>query len=372
MCARAEEIRLIEESINKNRKKNLLFQRLPFYKRRRTRSFARKNIKKRGRGIQAWYSRRFEMMKIEGVKMPIKRRLKSDSYIYKSFSRGFLVYESYKEVYVFEKDSGAIKGECFETENYVFSLISLGETVDKDCCIKQIDTAISVIGDTFKESGVYETSLNADSEYKFYCKIDEYIENWIIRDFKLIDEMPQNKIIFLFLKSEGSLESGKVFIKNCFLLKFFQKMTSRGSIPISIEELFRIGIEKKRLIFPFDCVETKFSREYERIMLEKNIKEYERKPKSKRAKNTFENVDFDKIENRTPIFFDVPKGCVDKSAVVLCGSKIVGIVLRSMYCYSIGQCRGLCFINKEYQSSALCVRNLNSDKLIPIKITRDN
>ncbi|TBT96557.1 putative POP1-like ribonuclease, partial [Hamiltosporidium magnivora] len=125
ITAREFEIKEMEDSLSKSTKKSQLFQRLPFYKRRRTRNYDTRNTPKihkkylkklylnrfRNRKLKfnylpthIWYAKRFKMIDLFNSKLPYKRNIKSDKFIYKSLERGFIFDESFKRIAVFKRN----------------------------------------------------------------------------------------------------------------------------------------------------------------------------------------------------------------------------------------------------------------------------
>lgn len=352
--ARAEEVQKIEQSINTNRKKTMLFQRLPFHRRRRTRSFQKKTRCPKKGGIGTWFSKRFRMIRVYGTELPLRRCMKSDSFIYKSFKRGFLFYESHKKARVFRKGPFQLEGEYYETEKY-FILVSMEYSPGELELLGFLDTPIALLGDATLEQGVYTTKRDLKSELVLSTTtLDEYVE----------EEGDGEDIVFMFLGSPGG-EGGKIFVRKGLLMRFWQKAVLKGFVPVSVEELLRIGLEKRFLVFPFDYVMSKFYAEYEHRVLEPVVQKYHRTPRAKRPGTTRSIMAFKAFPGRL-FFFDVPKGTVGRCAEILCGERVVGRVSRASFCFSVGRVRGVCLVERGYEDQGLCARNVGSPRLVPI------
>lgn len=120
---RMEAIKEIEREIKKTKKNKMLFQCMPFHKRRRTASFDERRlpkalrrgsrfVKRRKRArkwagteehlrTHVWFAKRFSMVKVWGTRLPNRRAHKSDKFIHCSLkTRGLLYDESYKKKFV--------------------------------------------------------------------------------------------------------------------------------------------------------------------------------------------------------------------------------------------------------------------------------
>lgn len=368
--ARAEEIRRLEELIETTRKKTMLFQRLPFHKRRRCRSFRCRGRRPRTSGINSWLAKRFRMIKIYGTKLPLQRYAKSDSFIYKSFERGFLFYESHKKAYVFEKGCFSFSAfECFNTERYTV-VVSMDHVPCGMSPVGCLDTPIAVMGNVCMARGVYATDRDMRSEWCEVAKtLDEYIDCCVKSENNAASS--HDALVFAFVESLGTLEKGRIFVQKSHLMSLWQKMTLKGFIPVSIDELLRIGLETKTLVFPFDYAHTVFFREYERERMAPVVAKYNRTPVAKKPRVTSDVVCFEHFEGGRLLFFDVPCGKVRRCASVFCEDVKVGSVLRSAYCYSIGRVRGICMIEDGKENGVLCAKNIeNPNKLIQIALSQ--
>lgn len=365
--ARAEEIRRLEELIETTQKKTMLFQRLPFHKRRRCRSFRCRRRRPRTSGIKTWLAKRFRMIKIYGTELPLQRYAKSDSFIYKSFERGFLFYESHKKAYVFEKGSLSLSAcECFETGRYVV-VVSMDDVPCGASPVGCLDTPIAVLGNVCIGQGVYKTGRDMRSEW---CAAEKTLDDYIDCCFANAEHAASSEeaLVFAFAESQGTLERGRIFVQRSHLMSLWQKMVLKGFIPVSIDELLRIGLETRTLVFPFDHAHTALYREYERERIAPVVAKYNRTPAAKKPRVTGDIVCFEHLAGGRLLFFDVPCGKVQRCADVFCGDARVGSVLRASYCYSIGRVRGICMIEHGKEDGALYAKNIGSPKLIQITL----
>ncbi|KAL0265709.1 UNVERIFIED_CONTAM: hypothetical protein PYX00_011423 [Menopon gallinae] len=369
--ARAEEIRRLEELVHTTRKKTMLFQRLPFHKRRRSRSFRGKGRRPRTSGIRTWLAKRFRMAKMYGTELPLQRYAKSDSFVYKSFGRGFLFYESHKRAYVFDKSASSLPaGERVETERYVL-VVTMDDVPCGAAPAGCLDTPVAVLGRVHMEEGVYTTGRDMRSEWHVGARtLDDYIDGCICGD---ADAAPREGALeFAFVRSHGGLEQGRVFVQQKLLMGLWQKMVLRGFIPVSIDELLRIGLETKVLVFPFDHAHTALYAEYERERLAPVMAKYNRTPAAKKPRKTSDVMCFEPCTGGRLLFFDVPSGKVRRCADVFCDGTRVGSVLRAAYCYSIGRVRGICMVEGGKEGGALSAANVESPGTsIPIVLAHE-
>lgn len=403
--SRKKELNEFFNRISSTKKKKMLFQTLPYYKRRRTRSHIRKFKKKKCNSV-IYFSKRFSMINMYGYKVALKNRLKSDSYIYKSLERGFFMDASFRKIFLNQKfcleESGMIrKNECKHDEDF----------------------------DSFKNYDVFYV-LNFKYDPGYYK----------IRNNKLLKiEMPcisiSDEIIIIVYTNETIF-----LVHKKYTMSLIQILIYNGHIPIGIHEYFRICLELKKLTF-FDNNLSIF-KEYENEVSKLKIEKYNRTPKSKR-------VNYDKLNIYSPfkipefegsiLFFesdkifdrcDVIYGLESKLYQKLCNNfkkmiiqecigtlnsdtkikiqnneitdierylinlkyseklyekklneflsnylfennKISGYVIRGLFCYSIGRGRGVCIVayNSDYHWYA---RNVNSKKSYKIEIFKDN
>ena len=359
--ARAEEMRRIEESIETGRKRTMLFQRLPFHKRRRTRSFHPRKPPRVG-GLATWLAKRFRMLRIFGTALPAERFAKSDSFIYKSFKRGFLFHETHKQAHVFRRDNFNLQGEWLDAGNYAV-LVSMGYVPEELELVGRLDAPISVLGDVDLGSGVYETGRDAKSEV---VRAEETAEEFIGAALAAEEAPPTPKIRFVFLETGGCFEKGKIFVDRRCLMDLWQKMVLKGFVPVSISEILRGGMERTCFVFPFDYVSTRFFREYEEARAAPLVDKHRRTPPGKRAQCEQAVLPFEPQPGGALFFFEAPKGRIERCADVLSGRRRIGAVLRAMFCYSAGRVRGICCIERGHGPGGLVVQGAAGTRPVEI------
>ncbi|KAG5860439.1 POPLD domain-containing protein [Encephalitozoon hellem] len=388
---RAKEIQLIETAIESNRKKSMMFQRLPFYLRRRLRSHEKRIKKKKhmrkkdrhGLRTHVWYAKRFEMMKVWNTSIPLRRRMKSSKFIYKSQrTRGFVFDESYKDVIVYVRPNTEILGINFSLENVVQrirhgnivfeaivsekfltvitpdleeveSVISLEKHSRIECCLSLIQT-----------DGLF---LDEIDDAKRFAKILSYKKGGGIDEI-ILHECDGA----IFVKSHSGSESGKVLLRRNMVMSFWQDVVNAGVIPVCVEELQRLALEGDYMVYPFDYATSKLYKDFEQSYMEPIKSKYERTPKSKKMEI---DIGFMYIYTDVPAVFasfELEKGHADRCAFILNENDcIVGRVIRGGFCFTKGLCKGLCYVLCDVQEGdEFYSRNLNSSSFNQIKITK--
>ncbi|KAK1350128.1 putative POP1-like ribonuclease [Hamiltosporidium tvaerminnensis] len=526
ITAREFEIKEMEDSLSKSTKKSQLFQRLPFYKRRRTRNYDTRNTPKihkkylkklylnrfRNRKLKfnylpthIWYAKRFKMIDLFNSKLPYKRNIKSDKFIYKSLERGFIFDESFKRIAVFKRNeignredenintiksmqmkmekktvneeelneklhsniqmkietekrneeefneklhsniqmkieketvneeskNGILKSNenklesarkninikeefvikkyefDFEGKNFIFESFFTKKyfiIIYVDCLeFKEFlkvfskpflfiwEGIISVIKNTtfFSQSGIYQKEKFINFE------IDEYLENYIFpsrenEDCSLNETEDTNDGLnlqketktlqinkletseYIFIKSNDSLENGKIILRRKYLSNIFHFLINKGIIPISILELFRLGIECKKIIHIFDNLKNSLSLDFHsKVAIDIKNKDIKR-PISKRINQyeyDFTNTEYFKnIFNSVKIlYFEALQGCIERNGIIFQNTHQIGLVIRGSFCFTSGKSRGLCFVTEDVNTKEeYFARNFNSTKMCKI------
>jgi len=322
---RSGEIRKIEEEIRHRKKNTMLFQALPFHKRRRTASFderrlpkdhrrnnrnkrrKRKQTVKEGAGFlksHTWHAKRFKMCRSLGIPLPLCRTQKSDSFIRKSLgTRGILNDLSYMKVYVVAGLQAC--GEC-STEK------KSGAGSDKSASATAIDRAAGAdrAGDGSPECAGCSTGCTIGCTTVEYTKRGDQViahrtserEHLVIAENseciegleKGAAEMRELRDVGVFqvfgaqsVFKEGdargweeALEGGGrkeeearhvcikvsedkklVLFHRSRTMEVMQRSIVKGIVPCSINELFRIGTELDKIVHPFDMPGTERGRE---------------------------------------------------------------------------------------------------------------
>lgn len=389
---RAMEIQLIEVAIESNRKKSMLFQRLPFYLRRRSRSHEkrmkkRKNIRKKDRhGLRThtWYAKRFEMLKVWDTAIPLRRRMKSDKFIYKSQHRGFIFDESYKKVIIYNRPKDEIFGIDFSLEN-VIQEIKYENVIFEVVVTKEYLTVISLDFNRIKE----ELELNLVEYGRIECclsimKADSLFSNEInedtIRFSKLLlskrnidinEILKNNSNEIIYIKSLSPFESGKIFLKRKMILDFWQKISNTGIIPVCVEELQRLALENDYMIYPFDYPNTEIYKDFEESYVKPIKDKYIRTPKSKKMNIDINSMYIHTMKEISFCIFEMEKGSTDRCAFIFDEEKIIGRVIRSRFCFTKGLCKGICYLFQDTEEEEeFYTKNLNSNSFNQIKIVK--
>lgn len=357
---RTEDIQKLEKAINVSKKKSLLFQRLPFYKRRRTRSNIRKKMKrcrKRQRHIlktHVWYAKRFKMIKINNISLPLARNLKSNKYIYKSQERGFIFDETYK----------TIKIKKINETNYNYLEKNTIHLVKTEIGIIEI-----IITNNFLIELLPEFFGSSDVEA---CLSLIKVKNNLLEQFS--DNIEHDLIngIPCFIKSSSEFETGKILLKKCDVMDIWKMMIKNGVIPICIEELYRISIENKFMIFPFDDINSFFYKHYEDKINDTFLQKYHRTPASKKVKINEKDLYIYTLKKIYYYIFELKKGVLSKNAVIYDKTNlIIGKVIRGSFCFTSGRSRGICYLNiLTEQNFEFKAKNYNSDTIYNLIILK--
>lgn len=430
--SRSKEIQAIEDSINKTSKKTMLFQRLPFYKRRRNRNYDKRQLKKfsyrkRDRHFlrtHNYYAKRFFMLKVENFSIPFRRRLKSSKYIYKSQDRGFIFDESFRGATEYKRED-------------VFGSNSVGSPADdgKDCengTIMMVEEFLNKINGS-KEIQQYSYGIvqQVDNEYEIIfkkesviligkrlnitgCPID-CVFSVIHKDrLEEILESPfSSNMKYSFYKAKcdystqdktgsyKSLETYKIFCARSEVMNVYQKMINGGVVPICLLEIHRLALENN-LLTVYDNVSSALFKKIEKSSCRDIIEKYDRTPPSKRQEYNL-NLLFLSNERVYKYFiFRILKGTADAAAEIFSESQVefseemggfscvyrdpVGRVVRSAYKFGSGKCFGLGFFKKPPETSKCCFepeddlilcigkkflcKNLSQDNFYELEIVR--
>lgn len=388
---RASEIQLIEAAIESNRKKSMMFQRLPFYLRRRPKSHEKRKKRKRsirkkdrhGLRTHTWYAKRFEMLSVWNTAIPLRRRMKSSKFIYKSQHRGFIFDESYKKVILYNRPKEQVLGIEFSLENtiqrivyertmfeavvtneyLIIILIDFGmeERLRSSNLIEcgRIECCLSVI----KADGLFSNEGNEDvdrfSKFSPWKRVD-------------VDSVIKNNLDeVIYFRSLSDTESGKILLKRKRVPDFWQDIVNTGIIPVCVEELQRIGLENGYIVYPFDYPNTGRYKEFEEGYVKPVEDKYNRTPKSKKMKIDTKSMYIHTEENIILAMFELEKGSADRSAFVFDDDRIVGRVVRGAFCFSNGLCGGVCYLFKDTsEGDEFYTKNLNSKHFNQIKIIK--
>lgn len=444
--ARSFEIQKLEAELQTSRKKTMLFQRLPFHKRRRTRDkhvnkrrfSRRRNTRQREKLV--YYHKRFEMINLLGVYLPLQRREKSDSFIYKSEHRGYAWIEHYKKAFVYEKSTETQSLNALEsveidlTEGSKLLETQINELKD-DCMTVITDNeqyevykhgtfivVISIGSPRFsgyrfvKELGVPISLMKGVNS--FMCDIENMFTSFLnnaqvitlqlekpddIGELQVYDNLDpetlninvqgasistlskerlkykkEDEIVtftnVLVIPRMDSIERYKFIVSKDLLRELHDFIVKAGIVPVSLSELFRIGLEHKELIYPFDCPSSPLFRIYEKVAYSPEMEKWRRTPPGKR-------INYEKFGSNDPWFlpsnfydnflctayFEVPKGSAKRMGLVYEGDCIVGYVLRASYCYKIGKCRGVCVLRRGVEGDYK-IRNTNSKDFMEMNI----
>ncbi|EJW02024.1 hypothetical protein EDEG_03521 [Edhazardia aedis USNM 41457] len=225
------------------------------------------------------------------------------------------------------------------------------------------DSCISLIFGTeiLNESGVYRGKTRQTDD----------IDAYIAEKFKKKEKDNETEFLspFCFIKSSSDMENGKILVNRKNIMNIWQFFCNNGVIPISILEHLRLGLEYKKMIFPYDFPNTCFFNDFEKSCYKHVEEKYLRTPASKKpnyeklgVENPFylpESVNKNFIDVS---YFEADTGSLERMAVIKNNdNELVGYVLRGAFCFSIGKCRGVCVLFKK-STGDLYAKNLIATK----------
>lgn len=420
--ARAKEIQYIEASINKSNKKTMLFQRLPFYKRRRSRNYDKRtsrkfSYRKKDRHFlrtHTFYSKRFFMLKLdtsEDISIPSKRRLKSSKYIYKSQDRGFVFDESFR-------------GGYFCDKNEFISIVESGIAMDRHR-LPQATAASDLAFNNPSNTNALSTTTRVSAQ-EVFDSVDLSIYDKVQRIANLFDVIVTETIVFFvgvypvhpslhlspldcvfsFMKNENhdlsylrNFKSVKVFKNDSNVLEtykiicgrseampVYEKLINSGVIPVSLEEIDRLAIENDEVTV-YDNPASELFKVIEKSKNNEIIEKYNRTPPSKKQSYDlsllFLSQDAEMYNGLNhsgkPMYciFKVARGSADRCARIFRGDECVGRVIRGGYRFSSGCCYGLGVLypwvsvaeNFRFGEKLTC-KNLSQKNAYEISITK--
>lgn len=336
--ARAREIQAIEDSIKRSNKKTMLFQRLPFYKRRRNRNYDKRGNRTDGRRKQdrhflrthTFYSKRFFMLKLNShysggyngtdnhctahspgiehgdknsenllkpISLPLKRRIKSSKFIYKSQkenSRGFVFDESFR---------GCIKltiGEFhseFGREHEVYA----GE--------------VRLIGDK-------EVAFTGDCAFVIGSEVTGTDSGLCVLSIMRKESLSIGGLLVssgvVVFRSSGGVETHKVICPRSTVMGVYQRLIHAGVVPICLEEIHRLALEGDEMTI-YDRLDTGLGRSIEESMNREIVWKYNRTPRGKRQSYDLGKLflcgEFDR-EKHVYGIFKVIKGNIERCAEI--------------------------------------------------------
>lgn len=378
---RNDEINELINSLDR-KKKTLEFQRLPFYKRRRTKNLNKKkkqNNNKKNKidwlPMHIYYAKRFQMTKLNGFKIPLLRRQKSEKFIYKSAYRGFLMDEGFMGVNIHKINDYP---NLLETKSNIFidsiinnepvsyckinDLIIIQSLLINDYNIFSIFYGKILIVGKYKLNDFNNIFKNGDIENKISININ-YPKQEYCKEFNKFEEE-----YFYIFPTEQLFKYKIIFNKNIMKL-LFNLFLIKGYIPICINELFRISIESN-IILNFDYTNTSFYEIFEKAVYNYEYEKYKRTPKGKRK--NYKAIGFNQpfnlnIKYPETHIFNLENGSFERGSLVYKDNILCGIVIRGSFCFSIGKERGIISINNYDKLAKYTIKSIKNGKIYEIK-----
>ena len=144
-------------------------------------------------------------------------------------------------------------------------------------------------------------------------------------------------------------KGGVIFLSKERAMTTWLWLIKQSIIPVSIRELERIALEENTLIYPCDCVQSLYFKEYEKAMNKGIIEKYERTPRGKRIEINTEDLFIHEVNNLQYFYFDLPRGSANKNAFITQNGQLVGRVVRGGFSFKRGKCRGLGYFFKKIE-----------------------
>lgn len=387
--ARSKEIQFIEESIKTTNKKTMLFQRLPFYKRRRNRNYDQRKSKKfsyrkKDRHFlrtHTYYSKRFFMLNLGKVSIPITRRIKSSKYIYKSQERGFVFDESFRGGTVYDKDyvlglDAAVDG--YSGGAFIKSHPLGARHISVRDLLSQVD--LSRYNEVQSINNEYEAVVTKSSIIlvgSVLCAEGRPLECvFSVMKHDCIDQVLDLKSVYK--NSSGGLESYKIICKRSEAMDIYQRLVSCNVIPICLSEIHRLSLEND-VLSVYDNVSSSLYQDIEAGVNSEIVSKYERTPKSKKQSYDLDKLYLSKEKPVIYFIFRVAKGSVSNCGEIFDDDECIGRVVRSAYKFGEGRCFGLGFLKEAVASKAkhllspgrvFFCRNLGQSNYYEISVTK--
>ncbi|OAG31663.1 hypothetical protein NEDG_00138 [Nematocida displodere] len=406
--ARMKEIEEIEKEIGQQKKNKMIFQTLPFHKRRRTAAFderrlpracrrgerhkKRKTQTRREHGhklkTHTFHAKRFSMYNSLGTHLPFRRTCKSEKFIKAALvTRGVVSDISYHTLYYFENAAPP-------TSLAPTTIYPAGERVRMYTTPKE--TFILTDKHSSYQEGIKEDVVCVDrvslfeihGAQRLFTK-SELVNCQSIRDI----DAPGAYIYFQDLLEgpaggRGSTKppaKGLLVVSHSNCMAMLQKMIVEGIVPCSVLELLRVGAECDRAIYPFDMPSTPRGLDLLQHLKEEEREEIARKPKSKQP-TIYHPLFIRELEDSKPYLFIAAKGSFPRGSPVIVAKKeeesfemdgteaVVGEVGRSCFSFTRGRTVGVLYLAKTLQASsgAVYIRSPRNQRFFQVTATEVN
>lgn len=347
--ARAKEIKAIEESIATNNKKTMLFQRLPYYLRRRSRNnFKRKakhSHRKKDRHFMrshVFCAKRFFMLKIQHFSLPYGRRIKSSKFIFKSIDRGFFIEESFRGITSIGLEPNQTT-KVSDLSGYL-STESANKIVQhlhklKYKVIYDIENGIEIMVD---ENQIIMVGCQLNKPDIDLSCISLILANSSIEKLKLKNEIK----LFKSTNKTCGLETHKIICNRNQVMATFQSLMAAGMIPVSLLEIERLALENQVMTI-YDKADSELFNEIDQAIISQLIKKYERTPAGKKQAYDITKLKLSCKTNLKYCIFKINKGTCKRGAEIFANCLVIGRVVRAGYSYAKGIVCGLGYIYEE-------------------------
>ncbi|KAI5160240.1 hypothetical protein NEAUS03_0997 [Nematocida ausubeli] len=393
--ARASEIKEIEKSICATKKNKMLFQIIPFHKRRRTASFDERRLPKECRRrartkrrqikqsvkdqktllkAHTWYAKRFEMYRRGSMFVPFKRHSKSEGFIAKAYkTRGVLCDISYNRVFTGETSLSTC---CAFDADYNRGIVWSATALSSDAEVKGAGASMQEKSIVISESQEWvEASVRSFTEiedlsiFEVFGKQTLFANSEFFNCVKVEDLLCTDSLSYVCMRVENK---SYVLVARKHCMALLQKAVVSGIVPCSILELRRIATETEKVVYPYDIPQTAPGKAFLAHLSSLEEEQQSRKPKGKKDV-IFRPLYEKELGSQKMYLFTANKGSFPaKSPVVqsdaaddfiMQGSEeVIGEVGRSSFSFAKGRTTGLIYIDKEARiTGSLFVRNLKNN-----------
>lgn len=390
---RASEIKSIEKSIAETKKNKMLFQTLPFHKRRRTASFDERRLPKELRRAartkrrrikqtvkdqtnllkaHTWYAKRFTMYKRGEMHVPFKRHSKSDSFIAKSLqTRGVLCDISFSRVYVSEKEyPSEIQYDALYNRSIIWSTQNTSECSADESRNGLLDKTILITENTSSMENKIESfkEIVGLAVFEIFGVQSLFAETENINCQRVEDLLDASELAYVCLRFPTK---SYVIVSRKHCMALLQIAVVKGIVPCGVLELQRIATETEKVVYPYEIPLHPEGRAFLQHIHSIEEEEQQRKPLGKRSV-IFSPIYEKKIENQTMMLFSADKGSFPCRSVVIQSpntsdftidgkEEVIGEVGRSSFSFKKGKTVGLLYIDNNVKiTQNLFIRSIKN------------
>ncbi|KAI5165066.1 hypothetical protein NEIRO03_0124 [Nematocida sp. AWRm78] len=400
--ARAAEIKEIEASIAATKKNKMLFQTLPFHKRRRTASFDERRLPKEYRRrartkrrqikqsvkdqknllkAHTWYAKRFNMYKRGNMAVPFKRHSKSEGFIAKAYkTRGVLCDVSCNQVYI---GVTSMPTQSIIDKEYNRSIIWSGEdiiTQDSKTingCLEGRSIVITESKEWVNSNVTSVQEIENLSVFEVFGKQTLFAKSELVNCKKIEDLIDSETPSYISMRVENK---SYVIVSRKHCMWLLQKCVCSGIVPCSILELRRMATETERIVYPYDIPQNPHGKAFLLYLASLEEELQRKRPKGKKDV-IFQPLYEKELGTQKILLFTATKGSFPPKSPVIQSDQseefimqgneeIIGEVGRSSFSFAKGRTAGILYIDENAEiTKNLFVRNLKNNIFRRIEYT---